>query len=129
MPRILSEKQIEATLKLDGPKRYDHFIKHVVDTQEAWGLWKEGWALGADDAERPTFQLWPAKEYAMLCTVDAWEGYEASEIPLNDLVDELLPGLERDGIQPSVFRTPVGHSTMPSVQQLLADLKTEMARY
>jgi hypothetical protein len=36
--RPLSQKQIDTVLKLDGSERYDHFIKHVVDPQRAWGF-------------------------------------------------------------------------------------------
>src|SRR5215510_6779044 len=104
--RVISPKQIEAVLKLSGPERYDHFIKHVADCREAWGLWKDGWAMGEDDSGVSTFPIWPAKEYAALSADGPWRGYEPSSIPLGDLVDELLPKLEEDGILPSVFRTP-----------------------
>lgn len=127
--RKLSSKQIESILKLDGPRRYDHFIKHVVDCQHAWGLYSDGCAMGIDDSGNPTFQLWPAREYATLCAKDLWTGFEPSEIPLEDLVDELLPKLERDGVGLGVFRTPEGQSVMPSIHDLLADLRVEMARY
>jgi hypothetical protein len=94
--RPISPKQIEAVLKLSGPSRYDHFIKRVVDSQRAWGLWDEGWAMGSDDLGKQTFQLWPAKEYAALSAAGLWAGYEPAEIPLEDLVNELLPKLQED---------------------------------
>jgi hypothetical protein len=128
-PRTISQKEMEAVLRLSGPERYDHFVKHVVDCQQAWGLWNEGWAMGKDDSGRLTLQLWPAREYAALSAVDGWSDYEPSEIPLEDLVNELLPNLQKDGIQPSVFRTREGDAVMPRVSQLLADLKQEMSRY
>lgn len=127
--RIVSEKQVQALLKLDGPKRYDHFIKHVVDCEQAWGLYKDGWAMGGDDSGTPTFPLWPAKEYAILCANGDWAACEPSEIPLDDLVEELLPNLDRDGVIPSIFRTPEGQAAMPTVELLLADLRNEMLRY
>ena len=127
--RIISPQQIEAVINLAGPKRYAHFIKHIADTQKVWGLWSIGWAMGSDDDGNPTFQLWPAKEYATLCANGVWAGYEAAEIALDDLVTELIPKLQADGVQVSVFRTPEGQSVMPSHVQLLADLKVEMARY
>jgi hypothetical protein len=48
---------------------------------------------------------------------------------LEDLVNELLPKLNEDNIQPSIFRTPEGDSVMPDISQLIADLKNEMSRY
>lgn len=127
--RKISEKQIEALLKLDGPSRYDHFIKHVVDCEQAWGLYDDGWAMGADDDETPTFPFWPAKEYAILCATGVWSRYEPAEIPLDELVDVVLPQLKDEGVIPSIFRTPEGQAAMPSVDQLLADLRNEMTRY
>ena len=47
--RKTSPKEVEAVLRLDGPARYQHFLKRVVDTEAAWGLWKDGWALMADE--------------------------------------------------------------------------------
>ena len=127
--RPLSQKQMDAVLRLAGPERYNHFIKRVVDSERAWGLWNEGWAMGADDNGRPTFPIWPASEYASLCAVETWTGYEPTEISLTDLVNELLPKLLDDGVQPSVFRTPEGNAVFPTIPQLLADLKNEMLRY
>jgi uncharacterized protein DUF2750 len=126
---MLSTKEIEAVLRLPGPDRYSHFIKHIADTGEAWGLWDDGWAMGKDDCGRPTFPIWPAREYATLCADGAWSSYEPTEIPVEDLIHELLPKLQEDGIQPSVFRTPDGDAAMPSVPQILADLENEMSRY
>ena len=127
--RVISPKQIEAVLKLDGPKRYDHFIKQVVDCEQVWGLYCDGWAMGTDDSGKPTFPLWPAKEYAEFSAEGLWAEYEPAEIPLDELVDELLPKLKEDGVGPSVFRTPEGQSVMPSIEQIVADLRNEMTRY
>jgi hypothetical protein len=122
-------KEIEAVLTLDAPTRYEHFVKQVADRDTAWGLWSEGWAMGADDQGNPTFPFWPSPEYATLCAKGKWEGFEVAEIPLDDLIDELLPKLRADGVQPSVFQTPSGQSVMPSIDQLIEDLLAERARY
>jgi hypothetical protein len=127
--RVLSQQQISSILKLDGPGRYNHFVKHIVDCQQAWGLYSAGWAMGSDDDGNPTFQLWPAKEYATLCANGRWAGYEPAEVPLDDLVEELLPKLQRDNVGLGIFRTPDGQSVMPTIEQLIDDLRTEMERY
>ena len=85
--------------------------------------------MGSDDDGNPTFQLWPAKEYAALCADGLWAGFQPTEIPLDDLVKEVLPKLQRDNVRLGIFRTAKGQSVMPSVEQLSADLKNEMARY
>lgn len=127
--RRLSPKEIESILKLDGPRRYAHFVKHVVDCEQVWGLHSDGWAMGENDDGVPTFQIWPAREYAALCANGPWAGYEPAEIPLDDLLVELLPRLRLDGVALGVFRTPEGFSIMPSIEQLTADLEHEKADY
>ena len=47
--------------------------------------------MGRDDDGNPTFQLWPAREYAALCAVEDWSAYEPTEIRLDHLLDDLLP--------------------------------------
>jgi hypothetical protein len=126
--RNLHPREMEAVLVLDAPERYSHFVKQVADRDGAWGLWKDGWAMGHDDEGNPTFPIWPAQEYAELCAKEEWDGFEASEIPLYDLIDELLPKLRADRIIPSIFRTPAGQSVMPAIEQLLDDLRTERDR-
>lgn len=120
---------MEHVLALDAPARYDHFIKQAADRNMVWGLWNDGWAMGEDDNGNPTFPIWPAAEYAELCAKSEWADYEAAEIPLDDLLEELLPKLQEDSVQPSIFQTPNGVSVMPRIEQLLADLRNEKSRY
>ena len=128
-PRVTNPREIDAVLKLPAPARYEHFIKRVVDSGEAWGLWNDGWAMGSTDVGQPTFPLWPAKEYAELSAKEHWANFSPVPISLEDLVDELLPKLEEDGVQPSIFRVPTGDATMPLIHQVVKDLRTEMGRY
>jgi len=82
----VNAKQLAVVLGLSGPKRYEHFVKVVVDWQEAWGLYQDGWALaGTDDGEQ-VFPLWPAREYARICSDKEWEGYTPRAISLDDLM-------------------------------------------
>jgi len=125
----ISEQQIKAILALPGQGRYEHFIKRVVDQEEAWGLYQDGWALVESDEGEKAFPLWPAREYALLCARDVWSGYEPEAIPLNDLMNELLPGLAKDGVLPAVFVTPTEKGATPSVEDFLAALREEMQKY
>lgn len=127
--RRTTPKEIEAVLRLEGSTRYKHFVKHVVDDELAWGLWKDGWALMADGSGQSVFPLWPAREYAELCAVGEWDGYEAEEIPLAALVDELLPKLAAREVRPGVFPTPTGKGVTPTATELLGALRTEMENY
>jgi hypothetical protein len=120
---------MQAILGLDGPSRFQHFIKRVADDQIAWGLWQDGWALMADDNGTQVFPLWPAREYADLYRTGEWAAYEAREISLDDLLDDLLPRFAVQGVLPGVFPTPAGKGVTPTPEELAGALRTELENY
>ncbi|OAF06066.1 hypothetical protein AYJ54_20470 [Bradyrhizobium centrolobii] len=125
----VNPKQMEAVLALSGAKRFEHFIKVIADWQEAWGLCKDGWALAAADDGTTVFPLWPAKDYALVCATNEWDGYEPRSITLADLIEVLLPKLKRDGVLPGVFFTPTSKGVTPSVDDLKSALEAELQNY
>lgn len=124
----INEKKLEAVLVLSGPKRYSHFIKVSADQRKVWGLWNEGWAMAASHENQQVFPLWPAKEYADCCALDVWSGYEAREIDLDRLFEELLPDFEETGILVGVFPTPNNMGVTPDLKQMEADLRNELSK-
>jgi hypothetical protein len=127
--RRTGQKEIEAVLRLEGPERFAHFVKRVVDDEVAWGLWKDGWALMANPDRTELFPLWPAREYAELCRIADWASYEPKEIALQDLISELATKLKERGVQPGIFPTPGGKGVTPTVDHLCAALAREMENY
>ena len=124
----LSEKEVTAVVKLTGAQRYEYFVKKVADRNELWGLWNNGWALGATDDGESTLPLWPAEEYADLCRKDVWADYEPRSISLPDFLERLLPQMASDGIRPSIFDTPTENSVLIEMGELEHDLRTELAK-
>lgn len=122
-------KEIEAVLKLDGPARFKHFVKRVVDEERVWGLWDDGWALFGDSEGNQVFPLWPAREYAEKCGVGDWAAYQPKEIPLQSLLDELAPDLQASGIRPGIFPTPEGKGVLPTMDELCEALLEELEQY
>ncbi len=125
----LNDNQIQSVLALSGPDRYRHFIKVVVDREEAWGLYDDGWALAQTDDGQRVFPIWPASEYASLCADEDWNGYEPASIPLDDLIDELVPKLERASVRLSVFNSPDDKGVIPKFDEFLYHLNLEMEKY
>jgi hypothetical protein len=124
------EQRTKAILALPGLKRYEHFIKAVVDRERAWGLWADGgWALARLDDERVVMPLWPDRAFADLAAASEWSGYEPSEIPLQDLKGELLDKLEARGLGVSVFPTPEGDVVVPTLAQFRSHLIDEESKY
>lgn len=128
--RKTTAKELESVLRLEGPARYDHFVKRVADEEMAWGLWKDGgWALMADDDGVNVFPLWPAKEYAVACATGDWAGYEAERIELHGLLQELLPKLAASNTRAGVFPIPSGRGVATSAQGLVETLSRELEKY
>jgi hypothetical protein len=125
----ISPKQMEAVLALPGAKRFEHFIKVVADWQEVWGLYQDGWALAAADDGATVFPLWPAKEYAQVCALNEWKGFEPRPISLGDFTEVLLPKLKLEGVLPGVFFTPTSKGVTPPVDELMAALQAELQNY
>ena len=126
--RTTGKKEIESVLRLDGPTRFAHFVKRVVDDQRAWGLWKDGWALMEEERGK-VFPLWPAREDAEALRFGEWSDYEPSEITLDDLLCDLIPKLEKRGVYPGVFPTPSGKGVVVTCTELSGALLEEMKRY
>lgn len=126
----LGQTQINAVVTLPGPKRYAHFIKRVADEKRVWGLYSDGWALaGLNETEQTVFPVWPAKDYAELCIVGDWQGYEPRSIDLYEFMEDFIPDLEKQGILPCIFYLSNNQGVTPSIAQLLDDLNTELNRY
>jgi len=128
--RIINQQQIKAVIALTGPKRYSHFIKFVADTEEVWGLYRDGWALAAtNDENKLVLPVWPAKEYAAICKKNHWSDYEPRSIYLSDFMESILPDLESQGILPCIFYLPTDKGVVPELKLLLNDLQEELDKY
>ena len=85
--------------------------------------------VGDEDGNH-IFPFWPAKEYANNCAISEWSDYEAKNIPLDDLLNVLLPKLINEKMKVSVFVVPdrLG-SIVTHADRLLFDLKKECENY
>ena len=124
--RITTPAEIESVLRLDGPERFRHFVKRVADSERAWGLWNDGWALMENDDGTKVFPLWPAQEYADLHRTGDWAGYQAREIEVDSLLDELLPRLAESGTLAGVFPIPRGKGVTPSLAELSKAIRDDL---
>lgn len=119
----LGAQQLADVVTLSAPQRYSHFVRRVAETGEVWGLYRDGWALARTDDGSLVFAMWPASEFADLCAEFEWDGYEPLAFPLDDLVQDLLPQLEEDGVLPGIFYTPGDRGLTPTIYMLRVDLE------
>jgi hypothetical protein len=126
----LRVEQLRAVLALPGPKRYEHFIKQVADTQRVWSLWDEsGWVCSTTEEGTNLLPLWPHLDYASLAAAGEWQGCKPRAIDLQQLMEEMLPQFQERGVGFVVFPTPDGKGVIPPTEQLLSDLRAELTKY
>ena len=124
----LDAEQVKDVVRLPAQQRYAYFVEHVAQAGEVWGLYRNGWALATRDDGTLVFALWPEREFALLCAEFEWEGYAPQAFGLDELIDDLLPRLQEDGLVPGIFRTPGSKGTMPTPGLLKVDLQDEVRR-
>jgi hypothetical protein len=124
----MDKKEFEAVLKIPVNKRYEYFIKKVVDWEEVWGLYNNGWVMTKDDDGNLMIPFWPKKEFAEYCAIGEWEGYVANRIDLEEFMQDWLPGMKKDGYKPSIFWNN-DDSAVLDIETLINDLNSELENY
>lgn len=125
-----SEKEIAAVLSLEASKRYDHWVKRVVDQQAIWSLWHEGgWALAGDDEGHELVPVWPHSKYAALCAEGAWAGHQPKLIALDVWLERWIPGIERDRRLVAVFPLREKKGVAVEPRRIERDLRQELSKY
>lgn len=125
----VNQKQLQQVMGLPGAKRFEHFVKVIVDWQEVWGLYQDGWALAGTDDGTTVFPFWPAEAYAHACAQKEWTDYKPRSINLDDFLAVLLPKLKADGVLPGVFYTPSDKGVTPPVDDLIMAITSELRKY
>ena len=127
----VDDKEAQAVLSLEGPKRYSYWIKRVTDQEEVWSLWmKGGWVLASDDKEgRELVPVWSHPRFASVCAVGVWEGSEPKMITFSAWMRSWLPGCVRDRRFVAAFPTPANQGIIVSPMRLKEDLEKEAPLY
>lgn len=110
-------------------ERYSFFIRKVVDFEMVWSLYKDGWALVADDKHQQAIPFWPEEDFAGLCAIDIWEGYSPRPIELSDLVNKWLPGMAGDRVLAAIFLNTKGKGVFVLPEKLTEDISAELSKY
>ncbi|CAM3879564.1 DUF2750 domain-containing protein [Litorimonas haliclonae] len=126
---MISAKQIAAVLKLNAPERYNHFVKKVVDYEEVWGLFSDGWATTQDDKNNKLVPLWPQQEYALLNATGDWIDFEPKAILLDEFLDMFVSELQASNYGLSVFYVDGVGGVDIEICQIITDLKAELSKY
>lgn len=116
-------------MRLPAPKRYEYFIKKVVDFEEVWGAYCNGWVIADDGNGNVVIPFWPKEQFVQLCAQGVWQGYTARSIPLEDFLSKWLPGMQKDSRKPAIFYTADDRGIVVEIERLLQDINEEMQKY
>lgn len=114
---------------MEPRKRYEYFIKKIVDFEEVWSLSNEkGWVTSKASDGSLMLHFWPTKEHAKLCAIKEWENSTPESIDLEDFVGNWLPGMLNDGVSISIFYNNIDSITLP-INKIMEDIEEELENY
>jgi hypothetical protein len=123
----MTDAERRQILALPSRERYGLFLQLAVDWEEVWGLHSDdGWVLSSAGDGRDLFPLWPHPQFAAACAHGGWSGTAAAAVPLDELLSDLLPILEEDGMAIAVFPGPDGEGVLVTPAELKQDLQAEL---
>lgn len=115
---------MERLAALPAADRAVHLVQLVADWEEAWGLKdSQGWVVSE---QTQAFPLWPHPQLARACAVETWEGAEPAPLSLEDLLADLLPLLEEDGLRVALFPTAGDPGMILAPSELRERLEAEL---
>jgi hypothetical protein len=126
----MNKKQFDSVIKLDAPKRYQHFISRISDLEELWSLKnKDGYVMLADDNGNKCLAFWPHPDYAKALLKDEWIDCAPDKIDLYNFLNNWLSGMEKDGFNVAVFPTPDSKGIIVDPIRLKKDIEKECEQY
>ena len=120
----IEEEEVRQLLALPAADRVVTFFQLVADWDEAWGLKDSaGWIVAKDTDALP---LWPHAAFAEACARGAWAGAVPEPISIVELLEDLLPLLEEDGLAVTAFPAPEEAGIVMPPGEIRERLETEL---
>ncbi|MFJ4347439.1 DUF2750 domain-containing protein [Pseudomonas sp. NPDC089401] len=128
LEQAVHSKKIQNVCALGPEARFDYFIRKVVDFEEVWGLYDEGWATSELQGS-VVIPFWPEEAFAAQCATGEWGGFTPRSIPMQGFLEQWLPGLHSAAQMCQVFPVPddVGVVIAPPELELL--VREELQQY
>ncbi|MEK3798103.1 DUF2750 domain-containing protein [Peribacillus sp. FSL H8-0477] len=82
----MNKREFEAVIKQPPYIRYEYFIKKVIDYEEVWALYNDGWVTAQDEKGNTLIPFFPKEEFAESCTKSEWIDFKAKLINLDVLL-------------------------------------------
>lgn len=126
----LTDKEVEAILKLEPYDRYQYFIKRVADSEQMFTIVdnEDNWAL-ADVQGKEVFSVWSAPDFAVLFAIGDWESFSVKEITIEQLEDDIIDEIENNGYLINVFPIIGRSGFVVDIIEFAKDINNEMRKY
>ena len=125
----ISQKQIEAIIKLSAIDRYYHSIKQFAGWNELYSIYDNGWVLLDDSSGNKFFPIWPSEEYTRIYIEQNKKNYSPRLIDLSYFLEIMLNDLEEENISLGVFIDPDNSGIVVSIKNFKNDLLNELSKY
>ncbi|ASJ76188.1 DUF2750 domain-containing protein [Granulosicoccus antarcticus] len=100
----IDEQEYESVVALESNDRFKYFIGKVAEWQQLWGVKNdEGWLVPEAPEGFEYFPLWPHPKYAQDIADNNFQGYTATEISLDELLEYWLPLFKDDSVRVAIF--------------------------
>lgn len=120
----IEEGEVAQLLAFPAGDRALAFFQLAADWEEVWGLKDAGGWLVAKETD--ALPLWPHPAFAEACARGAWEGALPESLPVDNLLEDLLPLLEEDGLRVAVFPVPEDPGVLMSPGEVRDRLEAEL---
>lgn len=130
MPYKMNPQQYKAVVALSSKDRFSHFIGMIADWEQLWGVRnEEGWLVPLAPDKLEYFPVWPHPEYAQKIADKHFPGHVATEIGLDEFIEDWLPKLERDGAKVAAFPDEEWNLWIVEPSDLRKVLADELSQY
>jgi hypothetical protein len=126
----MNENKVQNIIGLSKEERYRYFVDKIVDFEEVWGLYNDGWAVLGNQENSIVMPFWPEKNFAERCIASEWAGFKSKAISLQDFLDKWLPGMDKDNRLVAVFYLPeLKENIIITANELKTDINQEQEQY
>lgn len=125
----ISQNEINIASALEPFKRYQYFLKRVVQLKKVYTLQgQEGhWASSTIQGHK-LYPLWSAGEFARNCAIDGWTGFHIIETDLDEFIKIGLPIIKQEGFLLNIFTVGKRTGFVLDADEFVRDIHDEIER-
>lgn len=130
MPVRVSEKELDAVVRLPSDRKLVYAVRRAADLRKVWVLMRGGAMLEIEVGGQSVLPVWPNPEYALRNVSDGWADAEVVPIAWTLFVRDVLPQLMRRGVRLAVlYMGEIGGASLVESDEFVSLVALEMKRF